>query len=151
VNNHSPVSSGRLSNVPVKNIDPGSTRDPTKPDTRRKRLLLRERAASIAALASSLPPYLRTLPGVPLPRNARERARDWRRRVDGWHGGNGIALRFYTGGTGGRDELAALAGAALAVFLANYWIETVLDLEEPSEREQLFWGTSLPFTRNGEG
>jgi hypothetical protein len=95
-----------------------------------------------------LRPWLNALPGWPFPRNARERTRDWRHRIDSWPDCDKIALLFY-----GIDELTALVGGALAVFMASEWIDLVLDLENPSEREKLRgsrWVAPLRLIRNGK-
>jgi hypothetical protein len=99
----------------------------------------------------SLSPSRFTLPGTPLPRGARQRKHDIRQRLYDWNALEPMAALFYQ--VGSKDDLTSLAGASLAVFLNSMWVEFVLDLEPPKERERLhgaMWGAPLGVCRNGQ-
>jgi hypothetical protein len=103
-----------------------------------------------AQLRATLPPELRALPGVPFPHGYRERRRDRRQRYTSIHLSNWVAPLFYFGASGSsvRDELAALAGGALAVLLGNEWVELLLDLEDYDLRND-GWGKILTIRHSG--
>jgi hypothetical protein len=95
-----------------------------------------------ARLPNSLPPCLRSLPGIPFPRTARARRRDWLRRLQGWRVCREELQPLFHGGVpngaGSKLGLDDLAGGARAVFFCNEWIETLLDFDasiHPPSRE----------------
>ena len=112
----------------------------------------RAKPSSVAskAVRTILPPHLRKLPGLPIPRGAGARKSDLLRRMRDWGPLLDISREFARA-LG--DHPAARAGAAMAVFFASGWVELVIEVEPPAEREKLkeaMWIPPLRIGRSGE-